>query len=130
MSELYEHQKINSMSNGWYVVLEDGSVYTEQDSIPWKKILNKSSKIKKKSTSQGVLLVGLKNRNKRVEIRGKQNYLPPGTRQLKEMTVGGNVLTTRSEIVGRFIGYYGTQGKVVTYVDRKTGQFRTEIMPY
>ena len=127
MKGLYEHDKIRMMPSGWYVVLESGVVFTEHDGISWKNILSKATT---KNFAQGIDRVGLKNRNKRVEIQGKDYYLPPGTRHLKEIRVGGIDVTTRSQLVERFIGYYDTAGKVYTRVDIKSGKFRNEIQPY
>lgn len=124
---LFEHPKITKMPSGWYVVLENGKVFTEHDGVTWKQILSQAKSINYK---QGVELVGLKNRNKRVEIVGKNNYTPPGTRHMKEVTVGGVNVSTRSQLVERFIGYYDTAGKVFTRVDIRTGKFRNEIQPY
>jgi len=124
---LYEHRKINAMPSGWYVVLENGLVFTEHDGLTWKQIL---SKAKPKNYTQGIDRVGLKNRNKRTEITNKDNYIPPGTRHMKEIRIGGLNVSTRSELVERFIGYYDTVGKVVTRVDIRTGKWRQEIQPY
>ena len=115
------------MPSGWYVVLETGQVYTEHDGVSWKAILKQA---KPDKYAQGIDRVGLKNRNIRVEIQGKSYYVPPGIRNLKEITVGGLKMTTRSELVERFIGYYDSAGKVFKRVDIKTGKFRDEIVPY
>jgi len=115
------------MPSGWYVVLENGLVFTEHDGLTWKQIL---SKAKPKNYTQGIDRVGLKNRNKRTEITNKDNYIPPGTRHMKEIRIGGLNVSTRSELVERFIGYYDTVGKVVTRVDIRTGKWRQEIQPY
>jgi len=124
---LYEHQKIRVMPSGWYVVLETGEVFTEYDGLDWSDILTKA---KSKKYKQGIERVGLKNRNKRVEIQGKHNYTRPGTRHMREIRAGGLIQTTRSMLVERFIGYYDTKAKVITRVDIQTGLFRNEIEPY
>lgn len=116
------------MASGWYVVLESGDVFTEHDGLSWSQILSKALP---RNYKQGIERVGLKNRNKRVEILGKDNYIPPGSRHLKEILFSGaGRRTTRSTLVERFIGYYDTKAKVITRVDVLSGAYRKEIEPY
>jgi len=124
---LYEHPKIRIMPSGWYVVLETGEVFTEHDGINWSDILTKAQPTNYK---QGIDRVGLKNRNKRIEIQGKQNYTRPGVRHMREIRVSGLTQTIRSCLVERYISYYDTKAKVITRVDIKSGKYRNVIEPY
>lgn len=125
---LTNHDKVNKMGSGWYVVMENGEVYTEEDGFSWKQLLTKAIPINYK---QGILKVGLKNRNKRIEIEGKDNYLAPGKRFVKNLSISsGSYMSTSSKVIERFIGYYGETGKEYTKVDITTGRFYTEIEPY
>jgi len=117
----YQHDKINKLEGGWYVVYEDGKVIIETD-MPWVKVPKKRE----------IKIMGLKWRNKHFELKNKENYIPPGETHIRELAVSSNdqIQMTKQSIVGRFIGYYDQECKVVTRVDISSGKFITEEVPY
>lgn len=117
----YSHNKINLLEGGWYVVFNDGSVVVEGD-MPWIKVPNKKD----------IKIMGLKWRNKHFELEGKDSYVPPGETHVRELAVssGEEIQITKQSLVGRFVGYYDEDHKVITRVDISTGKFITESIPY
>jgi hypothetical protein len=114
------HPKINQLEGGWYVIFRDGSVVTHKDK-PWAKIPKKD-----------IMVMGLKWRHKYIELRDKDNYIPPGETHMREISVarGDGVQVTKQQLVGQFIGYYGEKGKVITRINTATGRVTKEEIPY
>jgi hypothetical protein len=119
----YSHNKINELEGGWYVVFNDGNVIVE-DEMPWIKVPNKKD----------IKIMGLKWRNKHYELEGKDNYVPPGETHLRQLNISsrseGEIAQTTSTLVGRFIGYYEEDHKVIIRVVENTGQFLIQNVPY
>jgi len=107
----YNSEKINLLPGGWYCVLNDGTVHTEEE-IAWLDIPNK----------RDIKLVGLKRMNKYFELENKQPYFAPGETHMKELTLVETQLVTKSTLVGWFIGYYDGAEKVYWRVDAETGK--------
>jgi hypothetical protein len=118
---VFAHPKINTLEGGWYVVYGDGSVVTEND-MPWIKVPNKTD----------IKIMGLKWRHKHFELEGKKAYVAPGETHMRELSMRdtGKVSISKPSVVGRFIGYYDTDKKVITRVDLTSGKFITEEVPY
>lgn len=117
----YKHDKINKLEGGWYIVYKNGNVITERD-MPWVQIPNKKD----------IDIMGLKWRNRYIELKGKDSYVPPGETQMRELSVsdGSKVQVTKQSLVGRFIGYYDKDYKVISRIDHSTGKLTTEKIPY
>lgn len=113
------NNKVNLLMGGWYVQFKDGSVITESEMV-WHKVPNKKD----------IVLMGLKWRNKHYEITNKLAYIPPGEKHRKDLTLAQNRMRTVTTKVGKFIGYYDKDHKVIIRVDYKTGKFSKEILPY
>jgi hypothetical protein len=119
------HPKINALEGGWYVVYADGKVMTMTEVSGWKAIPNKKD----------IKTMGLKFRNKQFELTDKV-WLPPGQTGMKEISIRpseeGAIVSTRSPIVGWFIGYYDLENKckVRKCVNKITGEFSEETEPY
>jgi hypothetical protein len=118
---VYSHEKINLLDGGWYVVYKDGSVISEKE-MPWIKVPNKKN----------IKIMGLKWRNRQVEFKDKENYIPPGETHMRELALAGGkkIKVTKESIVGRFIGYYEKDHKVVARIDLNTGKFVKEKVFY
>lgn len=117
----YSHHKINVLEGGWYVVLQDGSVFTEAE-MPWTQVPNKKS----------IKIMGLKRMNKHYEIEGKEPYCPPGETHMRELTIndGSGNAVTKQTLVGWFIGYYEKDCKVLLRVNAITGKSGYDRLPY
>lgn len=116
----YNHEKINQLTGGWYVVMHDGAVFTEAETS-WTTLANKKN----------IKIMGLKWRHKYHEIEGKEAYIPPGETHFRELGLHGSELrVTPQELYERFIGYYDTDGKVYYRVNVKSGELRVEKIPY
>ena len=113
----YSHEKINQLEGGWYVVFSDGSVITENDMI-WVQVPNKKD----------IQIMGLKWRNKCFELKDKDSYIPPGETHMRELSGAGDgkIQVTKQTLVGRFIGYYDEDCKVLSRIDTSSGEFTTE----
>jgi len=115
----YNHPKLNLLEGGWYVVFNNGEVFTEPEG-QWSVVPNKKD----------IKIMGLKRHNKYFELEGKESYLPPGESHLKELTLGAGNMRTVDSLIGWFIGYYGDKGKIYLRVDSKTGKSIEEVVPY
>lgn len=119
---VYNHEKINLLPGGWYVVYKNGAVLTEEE-LAWNLIPNKKD----------IIIMGLKRHNKYHEIKGKESYIPPGQTHLKELAISNKdnqEMVTKSTLVGWFIGYYDKTEKVILRVDAETGKSYWEKQPY
>jgi hypothetical protein len=117
----YSDPKINVLEGGWYVVMHDGTVYTEPE-MAWSQIPNKIN----------IKLVGLKRMNKHYELENKETYCPPGETHMRELTIndGSGNAVTKQTLVGWFIGHYEKDAKVLLRVDAITGKVAYERIPY
>lgn len=113
------HPKVNRLMGGWYIQYEDGGVVT-QDELIWSKVPNKKN----------IKIMGLKWRHKHYELSDKLAYIPPGETIKKDLSISRNSLKTVSNKVGRFIGYYDEDHKVIIRVNIETGKFTKEVVPY
>lgn len=116
----YSAEKINLLSGGWYVVMHSGQVYTQEET-DWTSIPNK----------RDIRLVGLKRMNKHYEIEGKDAYCPPGETHMKELSIGSKeLMVTKDDLIGWYIGHYTSQGKEITRISAIDGTIVKEIIPY
>lgn len=116
----YNHEKINILDGGWYIVFNDGSVITEQE-MSWIEVPNK----------RDIKLMGLKRHNKQYEIEGKENYIAPGETHYREIIVSppdGHAITKQS-LIGWFIGYCDKEGKTILRVSAIDRSAVMEVMP-
>jgi hypothetical protein len=121
-----QHEKVNLLEGGWYVVYTDGTVKTMDEVGTWIKVPNKSE----------ISIMGLKCRSKVYELKKKDNnpFLPPGRTEMREISVEqtGEIKVTKSPIMGWFIGYYDTdtEEKVIVRANKVTGKFSVERASY
>jgi hypothetical protein len=116
----YNHEKINQLTGGWYVVLKDGTVHTQQET-DWTSIPNKKD----------IKVMGLKRMNKHYELQDKAAYCPPGETHMKELAIGTQeLMVTKDDLVGWYIGHYTDQGKEITRINATDGSIVKEVIPY
>lgn len=116
----YSHEKINTLTGGWYVVFTDGSVITEAE-MPWISVPNKKD----------IKLMGLKRHNKHYELQDKV-FGPPGETHVRELSIanGNELQVTKQSLVGWFLTYYTPTHKIHFRVDSITGKFWEEQTPF
>lgn len=116
---IVSHPKVNQLMGGWYVQYTNGEVLTQND-CNWIKVPNKKN----------IKIMGLKWRHKHYELSDKLAYIPPGETLQKDLAIGNKGIRTVSNVVGRFIGYYSDDKKIIIRVNFKTGKFTKEEIPY
>jgi hypothetical protein len=107
-----------TMSRGWLVQYEDGSVICEED-MNWNKVPKKKN-IKK---------VLLKWEDRLWSIDNQEHYTAPTKRGYVDISPAGHV--SDQMVDSRAIGYYDVQGgcKVFLRVSEATGQMSWETVP-
>lgn len=109
---VWNHEKINNLTGGWYVVFKDGSVITEEE-MPWIQVPNKKD----------IKIMALKRHQKHYELQDKL-FGPPGETHVRELSIasGEELQVTKQTLVGWFLTYYTDTHKVFfrVFVDSKT----------
>jgi hypothetical protein len=118
----YNHNKINVLDSGWYVVYKNGEVITQAEDISWIQIPNKKD----------IKIMGLKRHNKHLELEDKETYIAPGETHLRELCInpGTGFAVTKNTLQGWFIGYYDKNCKVIHRINAETGEYTVDEVPY
>ena len=106
-----------SMSKGWVVQFEDGTVVCEDD-MPWISVPNKKN----------IRRFILKWQDRIWSLDDKDNYTVPTTRGYLDISLGGS----SQGVDSRTIGYYDTEEncKVILRVEESTGKATYETIPF
>lgn len=115
-----EHNKLNILNSGWYVIYNDLSIVTEEE-MSWLEVPNKKD----------IKVMGLKKHNKYYELVDKYNFIPPGETHCRELKVnpGTGFAVTTQTLIGWFIGYFDKSDKVLLRVSAIDRSATTERIP-
>ena len=107
--------KLMNLVRGWFVVYDDGTLVTEDDTN-WLKV--KKTKIK---------VLGLKWHDKFWTIRDKKNYVQFKRGSAPFNLNGGVIPPEMLRCEERCIGYYEGDKKVIYRVNDRTGKMKPEV---